>query len=110
MSDKSDYPDPEKLALADKLNLETGKLSWPELQRHFARGMVIVVGTELDLIDVAIKLTEDDKAQFETWTAENKVWRAHDEDAIHWQETDPVFWSVVVAPWVLVQTIQSANS
>ena len=103
MPENNDNLPPDSLELADKLKLETGRLSWRELQRHFARGVVIVVSAELDLIDVAIKLTEDDKAQFEAWTAQNQVWRANDEDAIGWQESAPVFWSVVVAPWVLVQ-------
>jgi len=110
MSDENDYPAPDKLDIVSKLNLETGKLSWQELQRHFARGVVIVVAEGLDLIDVAAKLTEDDKAQFEAWTRSQQVWRANDEDAIRWQASDPVFWSVVVAPWVLVQPIADAQS
>lgn len=100
---------PPENDLIGKLNLETGKINWPELQRHFARGMVIVVAEGLDLIDVAAKLTEDDKAQFETWTKKNQVWRANDEDAIKWQESDPIFWSVVVAPWVLVQILPETD-
>ena len=103
MTDQPPLPEDK---LSTKLKLETGKLSWPELQRHFARGVVIVVSTELDLIEVAIKLNEDDKAQFEAWTAQNQVWRANDEDALQWQAANPVFWSVVVAPWVLVQQIR----
>ncbi len=101
MTDQASPPEPDEIKT--KLNLETGKLSWPELQRHFARGMVIVVSAELDLLEVAVKLTEDDKAQFEAWTTKNQVWRANDEDAIRWQDSNPIFWSVVVAPWVLVQ-------
>lgn len=106
----TDQANPPEETLNTKLNLETGKLSWPELQRHFARGMVIVVGPELDLIEVAAKLTEDDKAQFETWTGEHHVWRANDEDAIAWQASEPLFWSVVVAPWVLVQAIPPSKA
>jgi len=105
MSDDSDHFPPEEGNIRQKLNFETGRLSWPELQRHFARGVVIVVAKELDLIEVAIKLNEDDKQQFEAWVNRRQVWRANDEDAILWQENTPEFWSVVVAPWVLVQAI-----
>jgi len=102
----TDHPTPPGSdELKTKLNLETGKLSWPELQRHFARGMVIVAGKELDLIEVAIKLTEDDKRQFESWVSARQVWRANDDDALQWQQSNPEFWSVVVSPWVLVQVI-----
>lgn len=105
-NDKEETP-PEMLDIATKLELETAKLGWDELQRHFARGVVIVVKEHLDLIEVAIKLTEDDNIQFEKWTKNDQIWRANDEDAIAWQETQPTFWSVVVAPWVLVQEVSA---
>ena len=38
---------------ADTLK-QTALISWLELQPHFARGHLIVVSVELDLIDVAI--------------------------------------------------------
>ena len=107
MSDDNDDFSPEDGDLRHKLNFETGRLSWPELQRHFARGVVIVVANGLDLLEVAVKLSEDDKAQFESWVSSNQIWRANDQDALQWQETNPHFWSVVVAPWVLVQLIHN---
>lgn len=88
-----------------KLNFETGRINWAELQRHFARGIVVVVSGELDLIEVAVKLHEDDKHQFETWVNNKQIWRARDDDARQWQAANTEFWSVVVAPWVLVQAI-----
>lgn len=36
--------------LRAKLNAETGKLVWNELERHFARGVVIKVAGDLDLL------------------------------------------------------------
>lgn len=105
MSENNDNLDPDSLDLAEKLNLETGKISWEELQRHFARGVVLVVDGELDLIEVAIKLSRDDKPQFEAWLNNKQLWRAQDEDARQWHEANTDFWSVVVAPWVLVQAI-----
>lgn len=105
MPENNDNLDPDSLDLAEKLNLETGKISWEELQRHFARGVVLVVDGELDLIEVAIKLSEDDKPQFEVWLNNKQLWRAQDEDARQWHAASTEFWSVVVAPWVLVQAI-----
>ena len=105
MSDDNNNSIPDSGDLARKLNLETGKISWQELQRHFARGVVLVVGRPLDLIEVAIKLSQDDTPQFERWLAEGLLWRARDEDARQWHAADAEFWSVVVAPWVLVQAM-----
>jgi len=91
--------------LRQKLNLETGKIDWQELQRSFARGVVIVAEKSLDLIDVAVALSADDKEQFEEWVSNDKVWRATDSDAKNWHQSSQLFWSVVIPPWVLVQEI-----
>jgi hypothetical protein len=91
--------------LRQKLNLETGKLSWEELQRFFARGVVVVAGPELDLIEVAVAFTEDKKQRIEQWIENDQLARANDEHALQWQARNTVFWGVVVAPWVIVQEI-----
>ena len=88
-----------------KLNAETGRLTWPELERHFARGVVIKVVPGLDLIDVAVAVTDDDKAKVEAWMNEGKVTHPTMDDAKGWVERNPEFWAVVIAPWVLVQEI-----
>lgn len=94
--------EPEEILRA-KLNGETAQICWAELQRHFARGVVVRVAGELDIIDVALAMARDDKALFTEWMAKGKVSRASDEDAMDWQQRDPVFWSLVAAPFVLVQ-------
>lgn len=104
---KLDNSDPAP-ALRHTLNLETGKLSWPELQRHFARGVVIVVARELDLIDVAEAFAQDNSAQTKAWIAGGWIAHAQDTDAQRWHHHNSIFWSLVIAPWVLVQEIDTA--
>ena len=89
--------------LRAKLNGETGKIVWKELEKHYARGVVVVVDKNLDLVEVALQFAEDNKDPIEKWLTSGEVARAMAEDAKRWVETDPVFWAVVVAPWVLVQ-------
>ncbi|VAX11532.1 hypothetical protein MNBD_GAMMA25-1033 [hydrothermal vent metagenome] len=89
--------------LRNKLNLESGHIDWQELQRHFARGVVIAVEAELDLLEVAIKFTLDDKSQIESWINTGTLKRADDSNALHWEQTKTIFWAIVVAPWILVQ-------
>jgi len=89
--------------LRQKINLETGTLEWSELVRYFAKGMVVVIGAELDLITVAERFAADDQTQVATWIEQGKITRAQDDDARRWNEKNAEFWSVVVAPWVLVQ-------
>lgn len=92
-------------ALRQQLNQETGRLGWPELQRHFARGVVIALSAEMDLVEVASRFAQDDKARVEQWLGQGRIRRATDADALRWSRDEPVFWAVVVAPWVLVQEI-----
>lgn len=89
--------------LHQALNLETGQISWAELQRQFASGRVIKISTDLDLVKTAMKFVRDDKEAIEKWISEEKIQPATDSDALDWHEKQADFWSVVVAPWVLVQ-------
>lgn len=91
-----------------KLNAETGKLSWPELQPHFARGVVVKVARGLDLVDVAARFAADDKAAVERWLMSGEIARASTDDAAAWVERAPIFWAVVAVPWVLVQEVTSS--
>jgi hypothetical protein len=95
-------PDSDALLRA-KLNAETGRIAWPELQRHFARGAVIKVVPGMDLVEVALAVARDEKVAIAAWLADGRITRAGDEDAIDWQGRDATFWAVVTAPWVLVQ-------
>lgn len=91
--------------LRAKLNLETAQLGWPELERHFARGDVIKVVTGVDLIDAALLIAENNAAEAQAWLAGGRMARAEMGDAEDWHARQPMFWVVVVAPWVLVQEI-----
>lgn len=87
----------------DALNLETGVIGWSELVRHFARGVVINVSVQLDLVDAAACLARDDTDQLQCWLDADVVRRASDDDARDWTNREPDFWCIVTAPWVLVQ-------
>lgn len=89
--------------LRAKLNGETARLSWKELERHFARGVVIRVATGLDLVEVALRFARDDRARVAALLESGQVARVSDAEALDWQERGAELWGVVVAPWVLVQ-------
>lgn len=91
--------------LRAKLNAETGKLAWPELERHFARGVVVKVAGELDLVDVALAMARDDRPAVEAWLRAGDLAHADADDARRWHADQSLFWAVVAAPWVLVQEV-----
>lgn len=89
--------------LRAKLNGETARLQWKELQRFFASGAVIQVHDELDLIEVATCIASDDKNAVAQWLAEGRIGKVNDEQARTWLDADMSLWTVVVKPWILVQ-------
>lgn len=98
-----DMEPPEPLS-REKLNQETGRIAWKELQRFFAAGRVIVVAPELDLVEVAYQISMDNKADVAKWMEQSQLGRATDDQAREWIENNTELWSVVVKPWVLVQS------
>jgi len=88
-----------------KVNMETSRIAWKELQRFFASGVAIEVSAKLDLVEVAMQMHSDNKTQFESWLTEGLIRKVPDEQAAAWLATDADVWAVVVSPWVLVQTI-----
>ena len=89
--------------LRTKLNLETSRMAWQELQRHFAAGIVVGVAADLDLVEVAVRIANDDKAAVAQWLAERRIGQVDDVQAADWLAQEAVLWTVVVKPWILVQ-------
>jgi hypothetical protein len=87
------------------LHGETSKLPWVDLEKHFARGVVFKVAKGTDILDVAIVMSRDDKDTLEKMIDDKKVQGAEIEDAKKWHESSVSLWTVVIAPWVLVQEI-----
>ena len=95
---------PEKdTDLRTKVNRETARLPWAELERHFAQGTVIYVSETLDLVDVAVRISHDDKDSIARWMADGRIGKVTDLQAQTWTETDAALWTSVVSPFVLVQ-------
>jgi hypothetical protein len=90
-----------------KVNLETSKIPWHELQRFFAAGLAVAVSQELDLVEVAWQFSEDNKAQVEIWLANQQIAVVSDQQAQDWLAHDRSVWAVVVKPWILVQVVTS---
>lgn len=95
----------EREALLHKLNQETGKMAWLDLQTFFAAGQVVFVEQGLDLIQIAAEFSCDNKTLLEPLIKARKMGVVKDALAQQWQADNTVLWTVVVAPWVLVQPI-----
>ena len=89
--------------LRASLNAETARIAWTELQTFFARGNALHIDDYMDLIDVAVRVAQDNKTAIANWIENGKIGKVSDETAQKWFECNPSLWTVVVAPWVLVQ-------
>jgi len=89
-----------------KLNMETAQIAWKELQRFFASGVALIVSADLDLVEVAFQMSEDNSAQIKLWMESGKLAKVADVQAESWLESDAQVWAVVVRPWVLVQPVR----
>jgi hypothetical protein len=92
--------------LRTEINSQTARMPWKELLRFFATGTVIFVSEELDLVDVGVQISLDNKAAVAQWMADNRVGPVTDEQAKIWLDADAALWTVVVKPWLLVQSVK----
>lgn len=87
-----------------KLNSETAKIKWRELQRFFAAGSTVWVDSDINLLDAAEVIYRDDTEQLKRWMDEKRVMAVPDGQAQTWYDLDSTVWAVTVRPWVLVQS------
>ena len=83
------------------------RIHWHELQRFFAGGWLIYVSPQLNLLDVAVAFSVDDKEQVTRWLTSGDVAKVDDDQAKQWHVADTLFWSNVVKPWVLIQPVST---
>jgi hypothetical protein len=93
--------------LRANINNETSRISWNELQRFFAGGWLIFVSPDINLLDVAVAFSLDDKEQVTRWLTSGEVAKVTDVQAKDWHTANTAFWSTVVKPWVLIQPTEN---
>ena len=92
-----------EIPLDQKINLETARINWHELQTHFARGVCIYVAPEQDLVNIAHMVATDNSAAIALLIQEGKIGKVSDIMAQQYYDCNQPMWAVVVMPYVLVQ-------
>lgn len=82
---------------------ETARISWQELAPWFAKGQLLWVASDQDLVAVAEAMATDDKALVASLMEQNLLHPLNDEQAKQFHQQDPELWAAVVRPWILVQ-------
>lgn len=99
----NDLPNDREELLRREYHGQTARICWHELQTHYARGNVVSVAPDLDLIEVAVQLGMDNTAQFQHWIDCGRISGVTEQQALAWYQSNEELWAVVAAPWVLVQ-------
>lgn len=94
-------PSPSPLYL--QLFSETAQIEWKELERFFARGVLLKVARDLDLVSTAEAVATDNTKQVAEWLSAGLVERVEPDTAADFASRNPELWAVVVSPWVCVQ-------
>ena len=82
---------------------ETAQITWAEVMPQFAKGNVLWVASQHDLVAVAEYIINDDKKQVSALMQQKALHILSDDIALDYSQRDPELWAVVIAPWVLVQ-------
>lgn len=103
----NDIPNAELLR---DIHQQTAIIAWKELQRFFAQGRVLLLDEALDLVEVAVAMSEDSSSFLEPMIEDGSLKHPSNEQARAWYQQDTDLWSVVVAPYVLVQENQGLEN
>ena len=93
----------EPSTLYAKLLGETSTIEWKALEKFFAKGELLWVSDDVDLIEAAQAVSQDEAGKVAQWMAEGALDKVSDTQALDFAERDPVLWAVVVSPWILIQ-------
>jgi hypothetical protein len=89
-----------------KIVAETAKIPWKELEKFYAQGKLILVSDTLNLVDVGYSISLDDATKIIEWMEEGLLVKEFNHQAQAWYNENAEVWSVVIHPWVLVQTVK----
>ena len=93
----------DQQAIFQRLNQETARIDWQELQRYYAGGNMVEVHPTIDLVQVGLEIVNDNKALIEQYITDKKIQPVDDEQAKQWLAVNQNLWALVVKPWILVQ-------
>lgn len=93
----------DKEEIKVKLLAETAQVSWHEIEKFFARGVLLQLSSDCDLVEIATQMACDESESISKLMQEKKIMELSLKQAKSWSEDDDNLWAVVVSPWVIVQ-------
>ena len=89
---------------------DIAEISWRELKIHLKREAIITVASELDLIDVAVAVAEDDSKMVEGLITAEQLGKPTEDQLKDWEEHQTsTFRMLIVQPYILIQEVADAG-
>jgi len=95
-----------RFQLAEKFKEEIGKVSWSWLRPHEKRKILFLVADELDLIEVAVAVAEDDKSLVKAWLDRGSLVQPNLKQVAKWEKNGGLFSGIVVKPFVFFKAVE----
>jgi len=90
-----------------QIQQECAPIAYKEIEQFFARGMLVLITDDLDIVEVALAIQADNTQKINEWISLEKVIRVHDDYAIKWSKQKTLLMAVTAVPWLLVQEIST---
>ena len=95
--------------MVESFKRDLAGVTWRELKIHLQRDAIISISAEIDLIEAAVAVAEDDKDQVEVWIDAGQLAKPTEKQLESWeQEEDKPFQMLIVQPFILIQEIVHA--
>jgi len=95
--------------MVESFKRDLAEVTWRELKIHLQRDSVIIFSAEIDLIEAAVAVADDDKNRVESWLAAGQLGKPTDQQLKGWEgEADKLFRMLIVQPFILIQEIIDA--
>lgn len=89
-----------------KLAEELATVDWRALRPQLGRDSVILVAPELELVEVGWCVARDRTAEVAGWIGSGQLRKPSSEELTAWElELEKPFRMLIVAPYVLIQTV-----
>ncbi len=90
--------------LTEKLKGELLETTWDELRSQLVRDSIILVDPALNLLEVGLKVVQDDKTAIAGWIGGKQMTKPTTEQLKAWEaQLDKKFKMLIVQPFVLAQ-------
>ncbi len=90
--------------ITESLRRDLAEVSWRDLRVHLQRDAIIVVAPELDLIETAVAVAEDDAGRVESWINTGRLGKPEAAQLDSWEQSpDRSFKMLIVQPFILIQ-------